>query len=117
MCCWKGRPNPGAPCTFGQKGSRSMSRRREFASSQKRKRDRPLCCAWMFGMLLLSGCAIEGKTQKIPITSVPQGAEVRVDSFVGHTPTVVELKRGQPHLVSLSLNGYKTEVVTIGKVI
>lgn len=70
-------------------------------------------------LLSLSGCAtiLHGTTQKIPVTSDPEGAEVTVGTFRGRTPTVVELERGESHVVRISLERYRTEVIVVGKII
>lgn len=67
----------------------------------------------------LGGCStiVNGTTQSISISSDPAGAEVQVDGNpVGVTPLSTELKRKHNHLVTISLNGYKSQQITINKV-
>ena len=54
--------------------------------------------------MTLGGCATiaHGTTQRVPITSSPQGARVFVDSEpVGQTPLVASLSRTHSHVVSI----------------
>lgn len=59
--------------------------------------------------LSLTSCAtiINGTTQKIPVDSYPQGANVSVDgNYMGNTPTVVEVKRKNDHFVTFEKDGF-----------
>lgn len=52
----------------------------------------------------LSGCAtlVHGTSQRIPVTSSPQGARVLVDSVpIGVTPLVASVSRKESHVVSI----------------
>ena len=69
-------------------------------------------------MVLLSqiGCAsiIHGGHQDIHITSTPTKATVRIDGMKrGQTPIMANLRRGQSHLVDLSLDGYEEHQVML----
>ncbi|MDE2303998.1 MAG: PEGA domain-containing protein [Gammaproteobacteria bacterium] len=66
----------------------------------------------------LSGCAtiVKGTTQKVPVASDPSGADVIVDgNLSGQTPTTVELKRKNDHLVTLEKTGYQSRSVAVVK--
>jgi hypothetical protein len=59
---------------------------------------------------LLGGCAtlIHGADQSVRVESEPSGARVEVDGRpVGKTPTTVDLKRGQDHMVQLYHAGHE----------
>lgn len=59
--------------------------------------------------MILTSCAtvINGPYQQVPISSNPLGADVCVDGYyIGVTPTVVCLQRKNPHIVSLSKQGF-----------
>lgn len=65
------------------------------------------------------GCStiVNGTTQSVSISSDPAGADVQVDGNpVGVTPLSTELKRKHNHLVTISLDGYKTQQIPINKV-
>lgn len=69
--------------------------------------------------LLFGGCStiVNGTTQSVSISSDPPGAEVQVDGNpAGNTPISVELKRKNNHLVTIMLEGYQTQQITINKV-
>jgi hypothetical protein len=60
-------------------------------------------------MGLMSGCCtiIHGRHQDVGMSSAPPGAKVYVDSvYVGTTPIVVPIKRGDTHVVRLEKDGY-----------
>ena len=66
--------------------------------------------------LLISGCAtvIHGTDQEIPVSSSPEGAAVLVDGIrQGTTPMTVKTSRKHDHIVSLLLDGYAAESVTL----
>jgi hypothetical protein len=68
--------------------------------------------------VLAWSCAtiMHGTSQKIGISSSPSGAKVIVDNAdFGATPTFAELKRGDDHIVKISLEGYQTAELTITK--
>jgi hypothetical protein len=65
--------------------------------------------------LVLSGCAVlvNGTHQMVPVTSVPERAEVFVDGVsVGFTPIDLRLRRGVDHVVTVRL-GERERVVTL----
>lgn len=56
-----------------------------------------------------TGCALamHGTTQDLRIVSYPSGARVGLDwDAVGTTPTIVKVRRGKRHNVSVILDGY-----------
>jgi PEGA domain-containing protein len=74
----------------------------------------------VFIALTASACATFSgpTTQRIPVTSVPEGADVSVGSFRGVTPTVIEVSRAQvSYAIRISKEGYKTEVVRLRRII
>lgn len=65
---------------------------------------------------LLAGCAtvVHGTSQKIPVTSEPMGANVNIDGTANYmTPVTLELQRKFDHLLTISKEGYKTEIVKL----
>lgn len=75
-------------------------------------------CAAALLVVFASGCAsiIKGTTQKIPIASDPEGADVLVDgSLVGQTPLNVEMKRKHDHLVTIQKTKYRPKSVAVVK--
>lgn len=63
-----------------------------------------------------SGCAtvVHGTHQDIPIASTPEAAAVLVDGVrQGSTPMTTKLARKQNHVITLQLDGFETENVTI----
>jgi len=63
-----------------------------------------------------SGCAavFKGSKQEVEFRSVPQGADVRVDSrYVGETPIKTELSRNTAQNIVVSKEGFKEQYVTI----
>ncbi|NQV26241.1 MAG: PEGA domain-containing protein [Rhodopirellula sp.] len=78
-----------------------------------RQKTHPIFLA-LFCTLALPGCAtvIHGKTQTVEITSAPHGADVLVDGQPrGTTPLKTELRRGEPHVVTIAKQGYLDETV------
>ncbi len=68
--------------------------------------------------VLVWSCAtiMHGTTQKIGISSSPSGAKVVINNVeYGTTPTFAQLKRGDDHIVKISLEGYQTAELTITK--
>jgi hypothetical protein len=72
--------------------------------------------------LLTVGCTPKQKPQapiviemqKIPVASIPMGAEVRVDGrLVGVTPTAVELQKNQNHIVTISKDGFVPKNINV----
>ena len=66
--------------------------------------------------LFSGGCAtiINGSDQAVSISSAPPGATIELDdgrTFT--TPTTVRLERKRDHVVSISMDGYHTEQVTL----
>lgn len=65
-------------------------------------------------LLNLTGCAtiLSGTSQTVEVRSAPHGARVVVDGRdVGTTPLKADLKRGVPHTVQVSKDGYLDETV------
>ncbi len=65
-------------------------------------------------LLNLTGCAtiLSGTSQTVEVRSAPHGARVVVDGRdVGTTPLKAEFKRGVPHTVQISKDGYLDETV------
>jgi len=63
-----------------------------------------------------TGCAtiVKGTHQDVPISSEPSGASVLVDGVrQGSTPTNLRLSRKQSHVVTLEMEGYEAENVTL----
>lgn len=69
-----------------------------------------LCCA--------SSCAsiLNGKHQKIYVTSEPSGAVVTDGKNCWVTPAVIHLPRKLPHALFITKNGYKIESVRLRQV-
>lgn len=70
----------------------------------------------MMTCLSMTSCAtvINGKTQKVPVTSYPSGAAVFVDGEMrGYTPTSVTLDRSEAHVISLAKDGYYQENIPV----
>ena len=68
------------------------------------------------GALFLSGCAtaINGGKQKVPISSQPSGASIKIDDAdSGVTPTTIVLSRKTSHRVELQLKGYRPYEVVL----
>ncbi|MHC4880514.1 MAG: PEGA domain-containing protein [Planctomycetota bacterium] len=68
------------------------------------------------GFLLscLTGCAtiLNGTSQSVEVRSAPHGARVIVDGRdIGTTPLKADLKRGIPHTVQVSKDGYLDETL------
>ncbi len=63
----------------------------------------------------LTSCAtlVNGRTQAIPISSSPDGAEVTVGALHGVTPVTMILTRAQGHVVEISKSGYAPASVTL----
>lgn len=69
---------------------------------------------------LLGGCAsiIHGSTQDVGITSEPIGATVTTPAGATfRTPCKVKLDRNTDHVLSVSLDGYEPETVTLRSVL
>lgn len=76
------------------------------------------------GLLLLltvfSGCAtiVHGTNQQVSISSVPEGAAVRINGqYYGVTPMVLNLRRKEIHIVQLSMDGYQNYEITLERAI
>jgi len=66
------------------------------------------------------GCStiVNGTSQAVSISSDPPGARVEVDGNMrGSTPISIDLKRKSNHLVTITLDGYQAEQISINKVI
>lgn len=56
----------------------------------------------------------KGTTQAIPVSSVPSGADVKIDgTWVGQTPMAVQAARKTDHLLTVEKRGYQTQSVAI----
>lgn len=67
-------------------------------------------------MAIGCGTIIHGTTQDIQVASVPTSSEVWVDgSKMGETPTKVNLKRGDSHLIRVVKEGYEPVEVYVEK--
>ena len=65
---------------------------------------------------LVSGCAtiINGKTQKIEVTSKPPGAVVEVGGLpAGTTPLKIEVPRNKDHTVFILKEGYRPNITKL----
>lgn len=72
----------------------------------------------LLAVRLATGCAtiIHGSAQDIDIASSPDDAEVWVDGArIGKTPTRLNLKRGDAHVISIKKEGFKESSVKIDK--
>jgi hypothetical protein len=68
--------------------------------------------------VMASGCAtiVNGSTERVEITSDPPGATAKVDGIpIGTTPTSIDLKRGEPHSVTIEKDGYVSDEESIGQ--
>src|SRR5678810_338390 len=66
-----------------------------------------------------AGCAtmFYGTTQEVPVTSVPDGAEVRIQGAVrGKTPVTLTLERKPDYEMEISKAGYQTVTVRLKSV-
>jgi len=75
-------------------------------------------CALAILMTSTFGCAtiVKGSNQKIPVASEPSSADILVDgNLVGQTPTSIQLKRKQDHLVTIRKEGYESKSVAVVK--
>jgi len=65
------------------------------------------------------GCAtiLNGTTQDVSVSSDPPGAEVTAGgNYMGVTPIVLDLQRKTNHVVTVSMDGYHTEQISVTKV-
>jgi hypothetical protein len=71
----------------------------------------------MLSFLLVSyGCAtiVQGTSQKVPINTIPQEADVRIDGSIKvMTPATVELARKSDHTLFITKAGYYDESFTL----
>lgn len=73
----------------------------------------------LFLLCFAGGCAtiINGSTQQVSVSSDPPGAQVMADGNpIGVTPLVIDLQRKSNHIVTVSMDGYHTEQVSVVKV-
>ncbi|MDX1531125.1 MAG: PEGA domain-containing protein [Rhodothermales bacterium] len=69
-------------------------------------------------VLPLANCAsiVHGGEQEVSITSTPTNAAVVVDGMeAGRTPVVLDLERGDKHVVELRLEGYEPYQIQLDK--
>lgn len=71
----------------------------------------------VLGFLLTSCSSImNGSKDKVNIKSTPDGASITVDgNKMGVTPSVVQLQRGETHLVEIQKAGFSKYTLTTGK--
>lgn len=72
----------------------------------------------LIALYLLTGCAtvIKGRTQTVPVSSDPTGAEIIVNQIpMGVTPSQLELRRKDDHLITLRKDGYAPASVPVLK--
>lgn len=72
----------------------------------------------IIALSLLSGCAtvVKGRTQTVPISSDPSGAEIILNHVpMGITPAQLELRRKNDHLITLQKEGYAPASVPVLK--
>jgi hypothetical protein len=70
------------------------------------------------GMSLnLIGCAtiINGRTQDVPVSSIPSGASVRTEGIQATTPATLTLKRDTEHTVVVSHDGLPERQVKLDR--
>jgi len=66
----------------------------------------------------LTGCAtiMHGSRQSVGISSNPSNASIWVDrTYVGNTPSIIELSRKDNHIVQIELEGYQSYEATFSK--
>lgn len=79
-----------------------------------------LLAGLVFLLCSTGGCAtiINGTTQQVSVSSDPPGARVMADgTAIGVTPLVFDLERKSNHIVTVAMDGYHTEQVSVVKVI
>jgi hypothetical protein len=68
--------------------------------------------------VIADGCAtiVNDSTQRVEIVSDPPGATTKVGGIpIGTTPTSIDLKRGEPHSVTIEKDGYATAKQSIAQ--
>jgi len=76
----------------------------------------PFLLATCLLSVYLCGCAtvLNGTSQKIPVSSVPAGATVKVDSKnVYTTPVKLRLERRRDHTLVFTKDGFDTQTVNV----
>ena len=76
----------------------------------------PPALATLSLLLALNGCAtiIHGTTQDIGVTSDPASADLLLDGQQHYvSPATITMKRKHDHMLEISKQGYKTEMVDI----
>lgn len=76
----------------------------------------PHALATLSLLIALSGCAtiIHGTTQDIGVTTDPAGADLLLDGQQHYfSPATITMKRKHDHMLEISKEGYKTEMVDI----
>jgi hypothetical protein len=77
-----------------------------------------VCLSLMLSFLTSCATILNGTTQKVPIASAPNGANVSVDGYyMGETPLIVEVTRKHDHVISLSKEGYRAQQVQLHHVV
>ncbi len=68
---------------------------------------------------LFTSCAsiVHGTTQKVPVSTSPEGATIFDGKNTYISPATIELKRKDDHIITISKPGYETETVKISPVI
>ncbi len=71
----------------------------------------------LFVLFACAACAPTVLTQKIPVSTIPDGARVRADGAeVCTTPCQVELTRNADHILTLTRDGYRQQDVIVRRV-
>jgi uncharacterized protein YceK len=74
---------------------------------------------WVLGfcLVLLSGCAyvVNGKTQKVGISSTPSAATVWINNDSHITPAIISLDRNSQYTLIFRQNGYTPASATLNR--
>lgn len=68
--------------------------------------------------ILLVGCAtiVSGKTQKLPVNTIPDNAKITVNNVIQSSPCVLVLDRTVPtYQIKIEKEGYKTVEITLNR--
>lgn len=69
------------------------------------------------GSLLFTGCAtlFSGKTQQINVSSVPEGAIIKINgSQVGVTPYLAQVNKQKDAVMTIEKDGYSPQTISMG---